>query len=133
MLLQFTTGSVERRHAYGLRVSVLNTRLRPAQIAIVFRCFGDDWHGDIFEDRITVQPNRSVIVLDKSGLDDAHCELLLKVDSPSLVVTIVGETRYPLHCQTLCVDDIDTPVDDLDLESKSHSLLWGYAAKGDPF
>ena len=31
-----------------------------------------------------------------------------KVDSPSLIVTIIGETHYPLHCQTLFVDDIES-------------------------
>lgn len=133
MIFQFTTGSVEDRQQYGVHLSVLNAGIQPANVACIFKKYRGSWLTGIFERQIKVPPREEAEILNEAGLKDVHCEILLKVDSPSLIVTVVGEARYPLHCQTLFVDDITADVENGDSPSRSMSLLWGYTVKGEPF
>ena len=133
MIFQFTTGSVKDRQQYGVHVSVLNAGIQPANVAYIFKKYRGSWLTGIVERQAKVLPREETEILDEVGLKDVHCEILLKVDSPSLIVTIIGETRYPLHCQTLFVDDIEADGGGSSTDSRSFSLLWGYASKGDPF
>ncbi len=133
MIFQFTTGSVEDRQRFGVHVSVMNAGIQPANVAYVFKKYQGDWLAGVVERRAKVMPREDAELLSEVGLKDVHCEIVLKVDSPSLIVTVVGETRYPLHCQTLFVDDIDSDEAGASPTSRSVSLLWGYTSKGDPF
>lgn len=133
MILQFTTGSVEDRQRYGINVSVLNAGIQAANVAYAFRKFLGDQFLEVAEHRTKVASQEETVILDEAGLKDVQCEILLKVDSPSLIVTIVGEARYPVHLQTLLVDDIEAEPDGEVSPSRSIALLWGYTSKGDPF
>lgn len=133
MILQFTTGSVEDRRQFGINLSVLNAGIQPANIACIFKKFKADQLIEVTNELIKVMPQKEETVLAETGLKDVHCELILKVDSPSLIVTIVGEARYPLHCQTIFVEDVEADLDQCPPLSRSITLLWGYTSKGDPF
>lgn len=133
MIFQFTTGSVNDRQQNGVYVSVLNAGIQPANVACILKMYRGSWLTGIVERQAKVMPREESEILDEVGLKDVHCEILLKVDSPSLIVTIVGETRHPLHCQTLFVDDIEADRNGSSSDSRSFSLLWGYTSKGDPF
>lgn len=133
MIFQFTTGSVQDRQQYGVHISILNAGIQPANVLCVFRKFQGRQLTGVIERQVKVQPREETEILSETGLKDVHCEILLKVDSPSLIVTIIGEARYPLHCQTLFVDDIEADEAKDASPSRSMSLLWGYTIKGDPF
>lgn len=133
MIFQFTTGSVEDRQQYGVHLSVLNAGIQPANVACIFKKYRGSWLTGVLERQVKVPPREEAEILNELGLNDVHCEILLKVDSPSLIVTVVGEARYPLHCQTLFVDDITSDGASNQPASRSMSLLWGYTIKGDPF
>ena len=133
MIFQFTTGSVEDRQQYGVHVSVLNAGIQPANVKCIFKKYRGGRLTGVLERQVKVQPQDETEVLSELGLKDVHGEILLKVDSPSLIVTVVGEARHPLHCQTLFVDDIESSSDGPSPASRSMSLFWGYTIKGDPF
>lgn len=134
MLLQFTTGSVEDRQRYDILIAVLNAGIQPANVLCTYTRFRGDVAESIVERRVKVQPQEEREVLSEAGLKDVHCEVTLKVDSPSLIVTIKGESYYPLHCQTFLVDDIEGATgDDGATPPRKLALFWGYASKGDPF
>lgn len=132
MLLQFTTGSVEDRQKFDIRISVLNAGIQPANVLCIFTRFGGHWSEHVLERRAKVPPQTEIDLLAETGLKNVHCEVVLKVDSPSLIITIKGETHYPLHCQTYLVDDIDAQ-DDAAPVPRTMALFWGYTSKGEPF
>ncbi len=133
MILQFTTGSVEDRQRYGINISVLNAGIQAANVAYVLKKFLGDQLVEVTEDQAKIAPQEESVILDEVGLKDVQCEVVLKVDSPSLIVTIVGEARYPVHLQTHFVDDIDEAGDGQGPPPRSITMLWGYTSKGDPF
>ena len=133
MILQFTTGSVEDRQRYGINISVLNAGIQAANVAYSLKKFLGDQLVEVAEQHAKVAPQEESVILDEVGLKDVHCEVVLKVDSPSLIITVVGEARYPVHLQTHFVDDIDAESDGHAPPSRSITLLWGYTSKGDPF
>lgn len=133
MILQFTTGSVEDRQRYGVNISVLNAGIQAANVAYVLKKFLGDQLVEVLQEQAKVSPQEESVILDEVGLKDVQCEIALKVDSPSLIITIVGEARYPVHLQTHFVDDIDAESSDESAPPRSITLLWGYTSKGDPF
>lgn len=133
MLLQFTTGSVEDRQQYDIRVSILNAGIQPANVLCIFARRAEASGASRIERRVKVMPQQEVSVLHETDLKGVHCEVVLKVDSPSLIVTIKGESHYPLHCETFLVDDIEAEEGAEGSSSQSMALFWGYASKGPPF
>ena len=133
MLLQFTTGSVEERHRYDIWVSVLNAGVQPANVLCRFVRYPEDASETVVERRVKIPPQQSADILYASDLKDVHCEVTLKVDSASLIVTIKGETHYPLHLETFLVDDIDAGTENSASLPQTMALFWGYASKGAPF
>lgn len=133
MIFQFTTGSVEDRQHHGVHISVFNAGIQPANVAYVFKKNRAQWLLGMVKKKVKVMPQEEAEILSEDGLSHVHCEIVLKVDSPSLIITVVGETRHPLHCQTIFVDDIDADENEELPTSRSVSLLWGYTSKGEPF
>lgn len=135
MLLQFTTGSVEDRQHYDIRVSILNAGIQPANVLCIFARRSEASGASRIERRVKVMPQQEVSILHETDLKGVHCEVVLKVDSPSLIVTIKGESHYPLHCETFLVDDIEAEEEGEGEggSAQSMALFWGYASKGPPF
>jgi len=133
VILQFTTGSIEDRQLNGISVSVLNAGIQPANVSYVLRKFLGDQLVEVLEKQAKVSPQEESVILDEVGLKDVQCEVVLKVDSPSLIITVVGETRHPLHIQTHVVEDIEADESDESSPPRSITLLSGYTNKGDPF
>jgi len=102
-------------------------------VAYILRKFLGDQLVEVLENRAKVAPQEESVILDEVGLKDVQCEVVLKVDSPSLIVTVVGEARHPLHLQTHVVDDIDVESDGQLPPPRSITVLSGYTSKGDPF
>lgn len=133
MLLQFTTGSVEDRQKFDIHITVLNAGIQPANVLCIFTRFGGRWSEHVVERRAKVSPQTEIDLLSETGLKNVHCEVVLKVDSPSLIITLKGETHYPLHCQTYLVDDIGATDEESSPVPRTMALFWGYTSKGDPF
>lgn len=131
-MFQFTTGSVEDRQRHAVHVTVKNAGIQAANVRHLFRKLHRDRLESVIERTDKIPPGREAVILDVDGLNDVHCELILTVDSPTLIVTVIGETRYPLHCRANLVDEISAPYD-RSAPSRSLTLLWSYTSKGDPF
>ena len=133
MIVQFTTGSVEDRLRSEIQVSILNAGIQPANVVCTLRQLEQEGPINIIEQPAKVDPQEVLILVDHEVMKDAYCELVLFVDSPSLMVTIWAETHEPVHYQIVYVDDIEAVLEGDDENDSAAVIFWGYASKGEPF
>ena|GEM_PF-2740966 len=133
MILQFTTGSIDDRQHYGIQVSVLNAGIQPGNVLYRYVRYSGDASETIIESRAKVPPQEESQILSDSAEREARYEVILMVDSPTLIITVQAETYYPLFLKVYFVSDVTMSVEESLLNPCSLALFCGYVAKGEPF
>lgn len=133
MILQFTTGSIDDRLHYGVTVSVLNAGIQPGNVLYRYVRYSEDSSETIIESRTKIPPQEERSVISDTAERDARYEVLLMVDSPTLIITVQAETYHPLFLKAYFVSDVTVSVEESLLNPLSVALFCGYVAKGEPF
>lgn len=137
MLLQFTTGSTDDRQHFGIQIFVLNAGIQPGNVLYRYVRYsgeaGEAISETIIESRAKIPPQEERSILSNTAEKEARHEVILMVDSPTLIITVKAETHHPLFLKVYFVSDITLSVEESLLSPYSLALFCGYLSKGEPF
>lgn len=131
MLLQFSTGSVSDPASHHIHIVAHNAGVQPANIAATLRKQSAvTAHQAVNVVKIVPQEER--VILDEIVPEDGAYEVMVQIDSPTLILTLQAETHDPLG---FFVELVNTwsPSSHNASNSQSVPLMWGYVTKGIPF
>lgn len=129
MLIQFSTGSIEDREASMVAVDVHNAGIQASNVVCTLTANVGS-RRDVLSKRLKVAPRSELSVLraQLEGTEDP--ELVIEVDSPSLIISVKAETRRPLNLKVVTLTD---GRDACDGAAVGTTLFSGTLYRGDPF
>lgn len=130
MLMQFSTGSIEDRETEEIGIDVHNAGIQASNITCtLIMNLGD--RKDVITKKVKVGPRSEMVVMRAEPRGTESPELILEVDSPSLIIMLKVETRFPLRFKVVAT--IDRPEPQGGDSPTEVTLLSGIINRGDPF
>lgn len=133
MLLQFSTGSVADSKSRLVQLSARNAGVQPSNVWAALSRKGSDEPSDMIKHIVKIPPQEEVLVFSESLFDDEPREVAIRVDSPSLILSLQVETGVPLGFSVELEDTWSWNQSHPNSPTSYIPLMWGYLTKGVPF